>query len=896
MRYSQPGAAISCNASKAPANVCLLTLLLCLTSLSIACGASGASSKLSPSDEAAPSGALRVSAPPAQATVGAAYNAVSSVTGGTAPYVFSIASGSLPTGLSLNSSTGSITGIPRVAGNYNFTLSVSTIPGKQNGATPLDSSSMYSGSESGSTSAHIAVSAGGSGPSGPILSISPASMTLASQAQQQFTASISGTANTGVTWSANTGSISSSGVFTAPKVTGNTSAVITATSVANASSHATATVTVTPPNSLAIATAALEGAEAGAPYADSLSATGGMPPYQWSFTTGSLPSGIQLQGSSGAIAGTTTVIGSFPFTAKVTDSSGHTATTALTLTVSSNSGFDGPAQLPLIYIQSALSNTPAPGSTINVNTAANLQSALNSASCGDMIQLQAGATFSGIFNFPAKSCDDNHWIIVRTSSDDSLLPAEGSRLTPCYAGVTSLPGRPAFQCASTKNVLAKLLMPTGGNSGPINFAEGANHYRLIGLEVTRVAGTGIVYALASVINSGPANNVIFDRVWLHGTAHDDTTRGIDLGGSTYTAIVDSSFTDFHCTSLTGACTDAQAINGGLNGYSMGPYKITDNFLESSGENILFGGGAATATPTDIEVSRNHMFKPMTWMKGQPGFVGGPTGNPFIVKNLFELKNAQRVLLDSNIMEDSWGGFSQVGFGILLTPVNQSGLCNTCTVTDVTIRYSTISHVGAGLQIANALTGSAGQGQRYSIHDIVIDDIDGPKYSGPGEFAQLSIAPGEPVLQNVTINHITAFPPNTMFIVGAFPPTQLKNIAVTNSIVDAGVYPVWSTGNNGSQVNCAAQDNPLKTFKACFNSYAFSTNAIIDPPALASPANWPSGNFFPATTAAVQFVNYNGGNGGDYHLQPSSPYKNRGSDGKDIGADVDAIDSAIAGVE
>jgi hypothetical protein len=60
--------------------------------------------------------------------------------------------------------------------------------------------------------------------------------------------------------------------------------------------------------------------------------------------------------------------------------------------------------------------------------------------------------------------------------------------------------------------------------------------------------------------------------------------------------------------------------------------------------------------------------------------------------------------------------------------------------------------------------------------------------------------------------------------------------------------------------------------------------------------WPSGNFFPATASAVQFVNYNGGNGGDYQLLPSSPYKGAGTDGQDLGADVAAIDSAIAGVE
>jgi hypothetical protein len=592
----------------------------------------------------------------------------------------------------------------------------------------------------------------------------------------------------------------------------------------------------------------------------------------------------------------TALTGSYPFAAKVTDASGHSATTAFTLTVSSSSanGFDGPAELPRTYIQSAMSNTPAPGSTIAVNSGGNLQSSLNSANCGDTIQLQAGATFAGVFTFPAKSCDDNHWIIVRTSADDSKLPAEGSRLTPCYAGISSLPGRPALQCVSTDNVLPKLVVKAS-NNGPIIFAPGANHYRLIGLEITRAAGTGVVNALSSVVTT--ANNLILDRVWVHGTPQDETTRGVELGGSTYVSIVDSFFTDFHCASH-GACTDAQAIIGGLGDAPMGPYKIANNFLESSAENILFGGGEATATPADIEIRRNHMFKPLTWMKGQPGFVSGTNGNPFVVKNLFELKNAQRVLLEGNVMENSWGGVGQVGFAILLTPVNQSNHCPICQVTDVTIRYNSISHVAAGLQIANALAGSNPplDGQRYSIHDIVIDDIDGGKYSGPSEFAQISVTPGATVLQNVTINHVTAFPSKTMLLIGDMvaTSTQMKNFVFTNNIVNAGLYPVWSS--SGKAEDCSYHDSPLTTFNACFSGYTFAANAIIATPALAPAAKWPSRNFFPADAAAVRFANYNGGNGGDYHLQSSSPYKGKGTDGKDLGADVDAIQSATAGVQ
>jgi hypothetical protein len=289
------------------------------------------------------------------------------------------------------------------------------------------------------------------------------------------------------------------------------------------------------------------------------------------------------------------------------------------------------------------------------------------------------------------------------------------------------------------------------------------------------------------------------------------------------------------------------------------------------------------------------------MKGQPGYVGGANGNPFIVKNFVELKNAQRVLIDGNIMDDTWGGFSQVGFAILLSPKNPGSTspCPICQVTDVTIRYDSISHVGAGLQIANALSdygNAAFDGERYSIHDIVIDDINGVTYDGPSEFAEVLVSAGAPVLQNVTINHVTAFPSSTMFVVGDMVAvsTQMKNFFFTNSIVNAGTYPVWSSG--GGSTNCAYYDKPLTTFNACFSPYSFASNAVVASTSSFPPSLWPSGNFFPASASAVQFVNYNNGNGGNYQLMSTSPYHNAGTDGLDLGADIAAINSATAGVE
>jgi hypothetical protein len=561
-------------------------------------------------------------------------------------------------------------------------------------------------------------------------------------------------------------------------------------------------------------------------------------------------------------------------------------------------GFDGPAALPRVLLQTAMANTPAPGITISVKSGESLQAVLNNVKCGDTILLESGATFTGVFTFPNKGCDDAHWIIVRTSSDNSQLPAEGSRLTPCYAGVSSLPGRPALNCTSVRNVLAKLVMNRRYSSGPVIFASGASHYRLIGLEITRTAGGGLVYALASPVGGSITRKIIYDRLWVHGTAHDETARGVQLGGSSYVSVIDSFFTDFHCVSGM-SCSDSQAINGGLGNHPMGPYKIVNNFLEASGENILFGGGAATYTPADIEIRRNHMFKPLTWMKGKAGYVGGVNGSPFIVKNLIELKNAQRVLLDGNIMEYVWGGFTQVGYAVVLTPKNQGGKCGICKVTDITLRNGTISHMAGGMLLGNGPSDTGAlpsDGGRYSIHDVVFDDIDGVKYHGPDLFVQMSTGKGAPVLHDIKVNHVTAFPSGTSFLIGDVVSLSgaMSNLVVSNSIVLAGNYPVWSTGTGGTS-NCAVHDSPLSTLNACFSSYVFAGNVLIATPSNYPTSSWPAHNHFAATVTAVQFMNYNNGSAGNYALLATSPYKGAAMDGKDIGADVTTIQTALARV-
>ncbi|HTT25183.1 MAG TPA: hypothetical protein VMG82_40080 [Candidatus Sulfotelmatobacter sp.] len=530
---------------------------------------------------------------------------------------------------------------------------------------------------------------------------------------------------------------------------------------------------------------------------------------------------------------------------------------------------------------------------MQVAAGSNLQNAIDSAACGDIIKLEAGAVFTGHLLLPKKPCDDAHWIIIRTSASDDALPAEGTRLTPCYAGIASLPGRPDFHCTSVKNVMAKIVFAGKAGSGPIFFDEGANHYRLIGIEVTRESPGASIVALAGPKGWVPADHIIFDRVWMHGVPQDETRRGLFLSGTTYMAVVDSFFSDFHCTAMV-ACVDSQAISGAAGDLPMGPYKIVNNFLEASGENIILGGGAATKTPADIEIRHNHFFKPMIWLAGQPGFVGGSNGKPFIVKNNFELKNAERVLFEGNVLEGSWGGFSQAGFSIVLTPKNANNECPVCRVTDVTIRYCKIVHVSGGFLIAN-VEGAGGSyaaaGERYSVHDVVIDDIDDKKYNGRGAFMQISAT--QPILRDVKIDHITALSTRVLFNMGN-KGQKFQNIAFANNLIGFHWKQITNTG--GGEISCAFQADrkgPAGVLKDCVDSLTFTNNAIIN-----GFGAWPAGNFFPKDIEEVGLAS-----GREFRLcrtkdavcQRSSKYAAAGTDGKDIGADMDLINAATEGV-
>ena len=356
-----------------------------------------------------------------QATLGSPYNAVVAVSGGAAPYHFATIAGQFPPGLTINPASGSISGTPKTEGFFNFVLSVA------------DNSENFKGLRILGIGVRKRTR-------GVAVAVLPFSVDLASGASHQFEAMVTNTGNSAVTWAVSAGKISTTGLFTAPKVTSAKLIQLTATSKADPTRRGVAVINVSPavaPATLSMAANNLPEASEGAPYSAALHASGGAAPYRWKVASGALPSGFELDAVGGFITGLTQETGNFSFAATVSDSSGQSVSRKLTLdvTTSNAGGFDGPAELPRVYVNSSLADTPAPGAVHVVKSGGNLQAALDSAKCGDTISLEAGGTFSGKVVLRAKNCDDNHWIIVRTSAPDSALPPEGSRSRPVMPGL-----------------------------------------------------------------------------------------------------------------------------------------------------------------------------------------------------------------------------------------------------------------------------------------------------------------------------------------------------------------------------------------------------------------------------------------------------------------------------
>lgn len=477
------------------------------------------------------------------------------------------------------------------------------------------------------------------------------------------------------------------------------------------------------------------------------------------------------------------------------------------------------------------------GITINVAAGEDLQTVLNMAEPGDTIVLQQGATFTGNYILPVHP--GAGYITIKSGGS---IPTDGTRVTP-----------------QTATTYAKLKAPAGG-SPALATAVGAAYWNIIGVEfppnpggfndIIRLGdGSSAQNALSQV-----PQNIILDRCYIHGDPLTGQKRGISLQSGN-TVIKNCYISDIFAVGQ-----DSQAI-AGWNG--TGPYLIDNNYIEAASENVLFGGDEArilNQLPSDVTFTNNLVAKKTAWR-----------GKGYNVKNLFELKFGQRMLIDSNIFEYNWAE-AQTGYAILFNVRNGDieHVTPWATTRDIKFTRNVVRHTGAVFQIL-------GLDDRPGITSVLMSniliqdtqawDVTPATWGGPGHFALVQKG------DRLTFNHNTAVLNQTgqdvsVYLLGT---NALPNFVFTNNILPCA--PVPNLVIYGDQSLAAG----IPTLQNVAPGYVCARNVIYGNQGVLS--NYPPDATYP-TIDGVGFVDrFNN----DYRLSTGSVYINAGLDGTDIGS-------------
>lgn len=400
----------------------------------------------------------------------------------------------------------------------------------------------------------------------------------------------------------------------------------------------------------------------------------------------------------------------------------------------------------------------------------------------------------------------------------------------------------------------------------IRIPPGTGPVTLRGLEITCLDTLAQISVLIEYGSGGADQSSLsqvpqgltIDHCDIHGQPNTDSQRGIAANGANF-RITNSKVREIH-----GKGYDTQAICS-WNG--PGPFTLLDCYFEGAGENVMFGGASPSILGlihSDIEIRRCYFFKPRSWYVNNPTYAG----IHWTVKNLFELKNARRVIVDGCTFENNWTD-AQAGRAIVFTP-RPSDSGPAALIEDVLFQNNIIKNAGSGI----ALLGidDAPQPQDVRLKRVrVLNNlwfVDGPANGSNGTFA--TVIKGT---EDVTIEHNTAFQTNHIVLTDYLPSTRF---IFRNNVARHNEYGIFGSGFG---IGKTSIEHYFPESVIAGNLFAKEVNAPDSVEQL-----YPVGNFYPPTMAEAV--------GSDYKLL--SAWKGKGTDGKDSGVDIDALIAAQGG--
>ena len=245
-----------------------------------------------------------------------------------------------------------------------------------------------------------------------------------------------------------------------------------------------------------------------------------------------------------------------------------------------------------------------------------------------------------------------------------------------------------------------------------------------------------------------------------------------------------------------------------------------------------------------------------------------SGQKWNVKNLLELKNAQRVLIDGNVFEYLWPA-SQSGYAILFTPRNDEGGAPWSAVRDVTFSNNILRHASGGINILGQdYLQTSQRTERITIRNNLFYDLS----FAWGGHAHGILVTGSPA--GLTVDHNTIFHDGMVLLADS---GVTSGFEFTNNVAP---HNDWGFFGSGAGSGSGA-------LSAYFPGAVFRRNALGGGPA----SQYPPDNLFPdMSTFRAQFVNQGAD---DYRLAAGSLFRGAGTDGKDLGVDFAALNAAQA---